>query len=178
MEEYKLNKKRVVFASIAGLLLILSGIIFILYPEALSKYGLVRNPTIIKAIGIGAVICMIPLSIGMFTLLFSTYGLKITEEGFINNTNMTNIGIINWKDIENIRIQEINKKSKIILITVKDEKKYYDQIKNPLKKMNILMYNKTYKASFVIDPHKLFISTEEIVSALRKHQNIFADSQI
>jgi len=178
MTVYKLNKKKVIYASIAGLLIILSGIIFTLYPEALSKYGLVRNPTVIKIIGIGVIICMTPLTLGMFTLLLHTYGLKLTEDGFINNTNMTNIGIVNWKDIEDIRIKKISKKNDIILITVKNERRYYERIKNPLKKLNILMYNKTYKASFVIDPHKLFISTEEIVSALRKHQNIFTNSQI
>lgn len=46
----------------------------------------------------------------MINIFFSNYALLITEKGLINNTSLTNAGLIHWRDATLI----LNKDGKVI----------------------------------------------------------------
>lgn len=176
MNIYKLNKKNLTIVLFCVIIMVIAGTLFALYPTSFSESGLVRNPTIVRVIGIALVSIMMFFSIGLFIQLLDKYGLKITEKGFVNNTNLMNVGIIHWNDIEDIQIKKL-KKNEMVLIQIRNEKKYYDRIKNPLKKINVLTYKKTYGASFVIEPKNIGCTAEELVVVLNKYKNQFLNSK-
>ena len=42
----------------------------------------------------------------LFKYIFSNYALLITEKGFINNTSLTNAGLIHWKDVKHVKLNK------------------------------------------------------------------------
>ena len=95
-------------------------------------------------IGIIAIIFFGATGIYGLTKLFdSKTGLKIDSSGITDNTNATSIGLIKWKDIYQIRSQQVASE-KFIMIDLIDPEKYLDKVKNGLKKRlmktNMRMY--------------------------------------
>lgn len=171
---YKPNKKKLLITLVGLSIFIILGIFFIIKPDYFaSSYfakslGILGKPISIQIIGVFTIIFFVLYSIGVFNIFFSNYALLITEKGFINNTSLTNAGLILWKDIKHIKLNK-----GLIYIYVKNEKNYFNRIKNPLIKLNALTYNKTYKVSFVIDTKRLTISEDELFEILKKYAKLW-----
>jgi len=138
---FKLNKKNIVYTLLILFLLIIAGALFIFYSSIFIS-SLVRSELWIKISGTSICLFSIPLFIGYFVLLFDDNGLIVSKNGMVNNTNLTNTGQIEWRDITSIRIKKI-KKNTFFLIFVKDERKYFRNI-NLLKKINAFGYRSMY----------------------------------
>lgn len=170
---YKPNKKKLLITLVGLSIFIILGIFFIIKPDYFaSSYfakslGILGKPMSIQIIGVFTIIFFVLYSIGVFNIFFSNYALLITEKGFINNTSLTNAGLILWKDIKYVKLNK-----GLIYIYVKNEKNYFNRIKNPLIKLNALTYNKTYKVSFVIDTKRLTISEDELFETLKKYAKL------
>lgn len=80
---------------------------------------------------------------GLAKLFDSKTGLKIDSNGITDNSNATSIGLIKWKDIYQIRSEQVASE-KFIMIDLIDPDKYLDKVKNGLKKRlmktNMRMY--------------------------------------
>lgn len=156
---YKMNKKNVSFIIVILFLIEIFGFLFIYSPSFFTS-------TIIRIIGIIFCIISVFFLIGHFTMLFSSYGLKLYDNGLVNNTNLTNVGLILWTDISSIKINKL-KKNILILIFIKNEEKYYKNVKNPFKRINLSTYNNFYGTPFVIETRNLSISAEELERILQ-----------
>lgn len=171
---YQLNKRKLSTTLIMSAVFILLGILFIIKPDNFASSFFARSigpfgkPLTIQIIGIFTVLFFLLYSVGALNIFFSNYGLKITEDGFINNTSLTNAGLVLWEDIRDFKLDK-GKLSTVLFIYVKDEKKYFKKIKNPLIRLNAFIYNKAYKISFVIDVDRLTISGDEIFEIFKKH---------
>lgn len=170
---YKPNKINIFTTLVISILFIVAGFLLIIKSVYFAdssfsrSLGILGKPISIQIIGVFTVIFISLMTIGVLNIFFSNYALLITEKGFINNTSLTNAGLILWKDIKHVRLNK-----GLIYIYVKNERNYFSRIKNPLIKLNALIYNKTYKVSFVIDPKRLTISEEELFEILKKYAKL------
>lgn len=174
---YKPNKKNILITLVGLSVFIILAIFFMIKPDYFaSSYfakslGILGKPISIQIIGVLTIIIMSLMIIGTINLFFQNYIIKINEKGLINNTNFTNVGLILWKDIVDIRINK-KKHNSLIFINVQNTKKYYHRIKNPIIKLNVFTYNITYKASFIIETAHLTISENELFETLKKHAKL------
>lgn len=164
--EFKINKRNIFNIILLSLLITIGGIWFFLSPTTFKSF-LIKNELIIKYIGLIFGITTPLIMLGYIRLLFEDFGFKITKNGFINKSNLTNMGIVEWKDIISIETKE-KKQNKFLLVTVKDKAKYLDRVKNPLIKLNTLQYNGFYDTPIVIEPKNLSCTFEELESAIRE----------
>jgi len=174
---YKPNKKKLVITFVTLSVFIILEFFIIINSDIIANYhfarslGILGKPITIQIIGIFGVIFLLLYSIGILNIFFSKYGLVVTEKGFINNTSITNPGLILWDDIIGIK-SDIGKYGAIVFVYLKNEKKYLNRIKNPIVKLNALIYNKTYKTSFVIDKSRLTITEGELLEIFKKYAKL------
>ena len=170
---YKPNKKNILITLVGLSVFIILAIFFMIKPDYFaSSYfakslGIFGQPISIQIIGFFKAMFFSLFSIGVINIFFCNYALLITEKGFINNTSLTNAGLIHWKDVKHVKLNK-----GLIYIYVKNEKNYFSKIKNPLIKLNALIYNKTYKVSFVIDLKRLTVSEDELFEIFKKHAKL------
>ena len=69
---------------------------------------------------------------GIIKLFDKKAGLIIDSHGITDNTNASSIGLIEWNDINNIRIMQIMS-SKLLLIDVDNPEKYIEKASNGIK---------------------------------------------
>jgi len=162
---YELNKKSIVNLILLFTAFGILGLLFLIYTPFFVS-SLIRNETLIKFVGVIAIVSSIFFLIGYVKALFYNYGLKISEKGIINNTNLTNIGVIYWEDIISVRVMEL-RKIPFVLVFLKDDDKYLEKI-SFLKRLNILGFKKTYGTSIVIETKNINCSAEDLKIILQK----------
>ncbi len=162
---YKLNRRNITILLLILVLIFGSGILFIIFPSTFVSV-IIRSELLVRIIGYALCIVSMPFLIGYLSLSLDGYALKISEQGIENNSSLTNVGIICWKDISQIRIKKL-KKNNLILIEVRNEEKYCKTIKNPFKRINLSTYNKTYGTSFVIETKNVICSPEDLETILQ-----------
>lgn len=163
---YEVNKSNILKMCLLMFLFGIVGTLFLLFPTFFVS-SIYRNILIIKLIGILGVITSVIFLIGHITLFGSSYGFKILKEGIINKSNLTNCGIIYFKDI--IKIQTKNlKKNNFILIFVKNEHEYLKRVKNPLLKINLMIYKRSYNTPFIIEIKNLNCTIQQLEQDLKK----------
>lgn len=163
---FNLNKKNIIYTILMLFLLIIVGFLFILYSSIFIS-SIVRSEFFIRIVGILISVFSLPLFIGYCILLFDKDGVIVSNEGMINNTNLINIGQIEWEDITLIRTKKL-KKNTLFLIFVKDESKYFRN-KGLLKKVNAFGYKSSYGTPIVIETKNLHCSLEELKLVLSKN---------
>ena len=174
---YRPSKKKLLSSVAISSLFIVLGIFIILRSDIFAathfanRLGIFGLPISIQIIGILGIVIMSLMLIGTINLFFQNYIIKINEKGLINNTNFTNVGLILWNDIQYLRLNK-KKHNSTIYINVKNKKKYYDRIKNPIIKLNAYTYNKVYKTSFVIETANLTISEDELFEIFKKYAKL------
>lgn len=133
-------------------------------------FGLFGTSPSFQIIGILSVLIFILMIIGTINIFIQNYILKINEKGFENNTNFTNVGLIEWEDVLEISLME-KQINGYILIHVKNKEIYFKRIKNPLIRWNAMTYSKYYKTSFLIETQHLSIFDFELFDILQKYKN-------
>lgn len=174
---YKPNKKKLKIALIIYNLFIVVGFFITLKSDIFAstyfakRLGILGTPISIQIIGVLTIVIMTLMFIGTIKLLFKNRILIVNDEGFINYTNFTNAGLILWKDVKDVRINR-KKHNSLILIIVKDEKKYFNKFKNPIIKLNAITYKKAYNTSFVIETAYLKISEDDLMKIFKKNAKL------
>jgi len=135
------------------------------------RLGILGTSTSIQIIGVLTIVIMTLIFIGTINLFLKNRILIVNDEGVINYTNFTDVGLILWKDIKDVRINR-KKHNSLILIIVKDEKKYFNKIRNPIIKFNAITYKKTYNTSFVVETAYLKISADELLEIFKKYAKL------
>lgn len=171
---YKPNKKKLLTSLAVYSLIFVLGVVIILRSDLFAatyfakSLGILGKPTSIQIIGVLSVAVMFLIFVGTIKLYYQNCLLIMNDQGFINKTNFTNIGLVLWSDVKDVRFKK-KKHNSMIFINVEDDKKYFKRIKNPLIKLNILTYKKTYKASFVVETANLTISGDDLFEIFKKY---------
>lgn len=105
---YKLNKLNLLINIGIILLLGVFGVLFFLFPSVLVS-TIFRNESLIRFIGGGIGIMSLFLLVGYINLFNKNYGLILSQDGIYNNSNLTNVGIIKWREISKIKVKELKK---------------------------------------------------------------------
>lgn len=103
-----------------------------------------RNPTVIKSIGIIGMLFFGATGIyGIKKIFDKKVGLIIDENGITDNSNASSIGLIEWNDITEIKTEQVMS-TKFLLIKVENPEKYIGKAKNRIKanlmRVNMNMY--------------------------------------
>ena len=140
--EIPLSKTKIILLLLGGLAFVIAGILFTINPEEFIS-PIMRSPQIIRIGGITAVLFFGTASVyGIRKLFDKQMGLIIDEEGIIDNTNASSLGLIKWADIKNIKTEQVAS-TKFLLIYTKNPDKYFNKVKGFKRKLmesNNIMY--------------------------------------
>src|SRR3989338_1988395 len=124
--EIPLNKTRMKLAIITSAILILYGI----YLMAFVAYSQqVMHPLLM--IGITAAV----MSILVFYIFYNVkkimipVGFIITDEGIIDNTASTELGLIRWDEMTTVKVESFALNTKVLLVYVRDPRAILDRVK-------------------------------------------------
>jgi len=161
----QISKSKTVLLVIACILFVLGGIWML---GADGDEGEKYSILFLKGIGI--------LSIGFFgmagviglkQLFDSKSGLVIDEEGIVDHTNASSVGLIEWKDIIGIRMGKVES-TKFLLIDVIDDAKYIEKAPNKMA-AKLMQANKSmYGTPLSITTNTLAIKFEELEKLIQE----------
>ncbi|MFY7670789.1 STM3941 family protein [Tenacibaculum sp. MEBiC06402] len=172
--EIEISKTKTILLFIGALLFVVAGAVFILMPERFIN-PIFKSSTIITIVGISSVIffglCVIFISRKLFK---TKIGLIIDENGITDNTNATNVGLINWEDIIQIRTLEIAS-TKIMMLDTNKPEKYIDRAKNGITKRILKANYNMYGSPISITSNSLNVKYDELEKivhqAFEKHRS-------
>lgn len=127
--EILLSKNKLWLSIIASLLFVMTSTWLLTVSENIDRF----NPVVIKGIAIsGIVLFGITAVFGIKKLFDKKAGLIINEVGIYDNTTGVSAGLIEWKDIIEIRMHQIMS-TKFVSIFVHNPDKYILKAKNKMK---------------------------------------------
>lgn len=101
-------------------------------------------------------------------------GLTINDEGIIDNSNATSVGLIEWKDITGIKSWGTGS-AKVIVILTSEPEKYIKRSKNFISKKAMKANNRIYGSPLSIISNSLninFLDLEKLIlEQLEKQKN-------
>jgi len=138
--EIPLSKTKILLTIGGSILFVVLGIYFITtMADQLTRF----NPTLVKGVGIASVLFFGATGIyGIKKLFDNNVGLTIDDNGIIDNTNATSIGLIKWADITEIRTEQVMS-TKFLLIFTKDPNEILEKVSGMKRKLmagNMKMY--------------------------------------
>jgi hypothetical protein len=93
------------------------------------------NPTLVKGIGLASILFFGATGIyGTIKIFEKSVGLTIDDNGIIDNTNASSIGLIQWADITEIRTEHVMS-TKILLIFTIDPNGILDKVSGMKRKL-------------------------------------------
>ena len=132
--EIKLSKNKILLLLAGSLMFVVLGICFIINPEEFVT-SVYRYKASIFIVGTLSVIFFGACAVyGIKKLFDNTSGLIINQEGIIDNSNGTSIGLINWTDILSIQTKQVAS-TKFLLVLVNDPDKYLNRATGFKKKL-------------------------------------------
>jgi len=167
--EIPLSKNKL-FLGIAGsFIFVIIGVWLFTHSYEFQDYSikLLRNPIIIKGIGVLAILFFGATGIYGFKKIFDKkVGLIIDSKGITDNSNGSSIGLIQWKDISNIRVKQVMS-TKFLLIDVLNPEKYIKQAKGGIKSRLLRANMKMYGTPLSITSNTLKFNFEELEKLLQ-----------
>ena len=144
--EIPLSKNKLLLGIGGSILFIILGIWLLLNADSFQEHSftLLRNPLIVKGIGILGILFFGATGIFGFKKMFDKkVGLTIDSNGITDNSNASSVGLIEWSDITNIITKQVMS-TKFLLINVNDPEKYIRKAKSGMKaklmRSNMKMY--------------------------------------
>jgi hypothetical protein len=170
--EIPFSKTKMLLLIIIGFAFVAIGIILIISPEAFVS-TFFRDSRIVLLSGFISILFFGWVSIINLKKLFSnSIGLRIDENGIYDNTNPYSVGLINWKDIVEIRSKKY-KSSKFLLIFVSNPNYYLEKTKGI--KRDIVDYNMSvFETPLYITTNSLKYKHRDLELLLNKKLKEFA----
>ena len=163
--EILLSKKKIILLFIGSVFFTVFSVLFIVYPNEFT-FIIVRNPTIIRIVGIVGAIFFGIIGMSLLRKLNDKEpGLVIDANGITDNSNATSIGLINWEDIYSIEEQEVLG-NKFLIINTVNPNKYLNRAKNKIARNAMILNNKRYGSPLTIVPSSLQIDFQELEKLL------------
>jgi prepilin signal peptidase PulO-like enzyme (type II secretory pathway) len=138
--EVPLSKTKILLTIGGSVLFVVLGFYFV---TTMADQQTRFNPTIVKGVGIASILFFGATGIyGIRKMFDKSVGLTIDDNGIIDNTNATSIGLIKWYDITEIKTAQVMS-TKILLIFTKDPDKILEKVSGMKRKLmagNMKMY--------------------------------------
>ena len=165
--EIPLSKSKLVLGIGASILFVILG--FFLF-STIADQQTRFNPTFVKIAGIAGILLFGTTAIyGFKKLSDKSVGLTINDDGIIDNTNASSIGLIRWSDIIEIRAEQIMS-TKFLLIYTKDPNGILDNVKG-MKRQVMLGNMKMYGTPLAITSNTLKCNFSELEKLLTDRLN-------
>jgi len=180
-----LSKTKIMLLLIGALAFVAGGAWGILEPE---RFASIRYPkNLVFMSGLAGVLffglCFVFIAKKIFS---GKPGLTINDNGIIDNSNATSIGLIEWNDITGIETIQVKTavyglfrtaaSPKMIIVKTKNPKKYIERSKNIISKKAMEANNRMYGTPLTIISNSLkikFSELEKMISEeLNKRKNI------
>lgn len=161
--EIPLSKKKIALLALGSIAFVIGGTWIATNPESfIPSIFEITDPELIRIIGIAGIIFFALTGIyGVYKLFDKKVGLIIDSNGIIDNSNASSIGLIEWRDISEIRTKQVVS-TKFILIDVINPEKYLAKAKNRLQ-ANLMKANmNVYKTPLSITSNTLKYNFEEL----------------
>ncbi len=130
--EIPLSRIKLFFIILGCLLFVALGVFILLNAENMQTRK-TENPFVMTAIAVIAILFFGAILISVFKKLFENrMGMIINDKGIWDNSNGVSIGLIEWKDIQNIRKSQVML-TKFLLIDVKNPEKYLNNAGSKFK---------------------------------------------
>ena len=143
-----LSKAKTILILIGALAFFIAGAWGVLEPERFASVWYSKNVVFIS--GITGVLyfglCFVFIAKKVFS---SKHGLIINDNGIINNSKTTSVGLIEWNDITGMKTLEIAS-SKILVIETSNPEKYIECSKNIISKKVMKWNNEMYGSPIAI----------------------------
>lgn len=140
--EIPISKTKISLLLVGALIFVMLGVLFILTPDKFAS-TLFRNPQTIRVVGVLAVLFFGAAGMyGLRKLFDKSIGLIIDENGITDNSNAASVGLIEWRDIVEIKTEQVMS-TRFLLIFVTNPNKYLDRttgFKQKLMRGNMKMY--------------------------------------
>lgn len=137
-----LSKKKILLLTLGSFGFVFLGILFLIMPEKFVS-SIARSETFIWVVGIVSILFFGATGIyGCLKLRDHKIGLTLNEEGIIDHTNATSIGLIAWHTISDIKPLEIAS-TKLLLIYTTNQEEILNNVtgwKRKLMAANAKMY--------------------------------------
>lgn len=167
-----LSKKKILLLFFGAVIFVIISIWFLLEPEQFLSLRR-TNETLIQIVGFAGIVFFGFCAVFTFKKLFDKkYGMIINENGIIDNSNATSVGLIKWTDIVRVRTEEVYSQ-KFILIDVKNPEEYIEHKKGKVGKVAMKANYNKYGTPISITSNSLkfdFSELEKIIhKQLKKH---------
>ncbi len=173
--EIPLSKLKILILLVGSVIFVVLGVLFSYSPETFitSRFS---NPEVIRIVGIIAVLFFGLTTIFLIRKLFdSKAGLIFDQNGIIDNSSGTSVGLIEWADIQGIDTLQIASSKFIILITNQPEK-YIARARNSFAKRAMKANYQMYGSPICISSNALKIRFAELQTLMvdefqKRHPN-------
>ncbi|RKD94571.1 STM3941 family protein [Marinifilum flexuosum] len=163
--EIELSKKKLLFLLLGSAVFVALGILFVLNPASIQS-DLFGNLEFIRIVGVVSLVFFGLCFVYIATKLFdSKVGLRIYENGIIDNSNATSVGLIDWEDITDIKTIQIAS-NKILLVETSKPEKYIERAKNGLISRAMKANYKMYGTPILITSNSLKIKYDDLEKLL------------
>jgi len=138
--EIPLSKTKLLFGIGGSILFVVLGLyLFTTIADHQTRF----NPTLVKVAGIAGILFFGATGIyGVKKVFDNNVGLTIDDNGIVDNTNASSIGLIKWADITEIRTEQVMS-TKFLLIFTKDPNGILEKVSGIKRKLmagNMKMY--------------------------------------
>lgn len=138
--EIPLSKTKLLFGIAGSILFVVLGLyLFTTIADQQTRF----NPTLVKGIGLASILFFGATGIyGTVKIFEKSVGLTIDDNGIIDNTNASSIGLIKWADITEIRTEQVMS-TKFLLIFTNDPNGILEKVGGMKRKLmagNMKMY--------------------------------------
>lgn len=159
--EIPLSKIKIFWLLLGGILFVTIGVLFVSNPEGYVSL-MFGSPEIIWFGGALSLSFFGFISIFIIKKIFDKKpGLIIDERGITDNSTITSVGLIEWKDITGIRIAEVAS-TKCLILKVKRPDKYIKSGKSKMQRKTLEMNNSIYGSPITIISGSLKMKFEDL----------------
>ena len=162
----ELSKPKIILLLIGAVGFVILGILLAVRPQYFES-PLFQNYQVLRIIGIISVAffgtCLVFIS---RKLLDKRIGLTIDQEGIIDHSNATSVGLIEWDDITNVKTVQIAS-TRILMLETNNPTKYIERAKNQISKNAMKTNNKLYGSPLSIISSSLRIKFEDLEKLIK-----------
>ena len=163
----EISKTKLFLAIIGSIIFVILGFFFVANPTKFTSF-LFRNPTLIFLSGIASIAFFGGILVYLLLKLFDKKpGLIISDKGITDNSSATSVGFIDWRDIQEITVQEVMS-SKFIMLMTKKPEKYINNVENKLKRHSLKYNYKNFGSPIAITSKSLKISFNKLEELIRE----------
>tara|TARA_R110002072_G_scaffold302577_1_gene486391 strand:- start:7750 stop:8298 length:549 start_codon:yes stop_codon:yes gene_type:complete len=168
--EIPLSRNKLFLGIIFSILFVIVGIWLFINAEGFDENSirLLRNPMVIKIIGVTAVLFFGSIGVyGLKKMLDKKVGLVIDSNGITDNSNASSIGLIEWSDIMEIRMQKVMS-TKFLIIDVLNPENYIGKAKSNMKAKLMRANMKMYGSPLSITSNTLKYNFDELEKVVQE----------